>query len=179
MTIRNLFLPFVLAFALQTAHYAEHVAQLIQIYTLGIPPPAAHGLLGSWFDFEWVHFLFNLGLEIVLVVLWLSYRSIWPATASTSVRRGVGLLTALVVFQGYHSLEHMAKLYQYLFVPLYQSGLPPTPGILPSLTGWPIFLVHFWLNTIVWVAMFVALWHLRPHPLTRTSVSAQSAVSHR
>ena len=162
MTTRTLFSLFVIIFAVQTGHYAEHLTQMIQIYALHTTPPLARGLLGSVFDFEWVHFVYNLGLEIALAALWLGYRSIWQADASITLNRGIRLLAATAVFQGYHSIEHITKIYQYLFIPVYQSGLFPPPGILPDQTGWPIFLVHFWLNTIVWVAMVVVLWHLRP-----------------
>ncbi len=162
MTTHRLFTVFALVFAVQTAHYAEHVTQMIQIYALGITPPLARGLLGSVFDFEWVHFLYNVGLEIVLIQLWLGYRYLRRTTPSTTLSRGMRLLAGLAVFQGYHSIEHIAKMVEYLFIPVYQSGLFPPPGILPYVTGWPIFLVHFWLNAIVWVAMVLALWHLRP-----------------
>jgi hypothetical protein len=115
----------------------------------------------------------------VLVELWLSYRAVRPARASPSFRRGVWMLAGLALFQGYHALEHVAKLYQYLFMPLYQSGAVPTPGLLPPLTGWPIFLVHFWLNTIVWLAMIVALWHVRPDTVARSSVPARGTAGRR
>lgn len=162
MTTHRLFTVFALMFAVQTAHYAEHVTQMIQIYALGITPPLARGLLGSVFDFEWVHFLYNVGLEIVLVQLWFGYRYVRRTTTATTLSRGMRLLAGLAVFQGYHSIEHIAKMVEYLFIPVYKSGLFPPPGILPYVTGWPIFLVHFWLNTIVWVAMVLTLWHLRP-----------------
>ena len=179
MTPHKLFPLLAITLAVQTAHYAEHVAQVIQIYTLGIAPPNAHGLLGSVFDFEWVHFLYNLGLESVLVALWVGYRTIRRKTPTPRLSGGLRLLAGLAVFQGYHSLEHITKLYQYLFVPLYQSGLPPTPGILPTLTGWPIFLVHFWLNTIVWAAMVWALWRLRPNIDAQAAGWAHPEASHR
>jgi hypothetical protein len=149
-------------FVVQTAHYAEHVAQMIQIYSLRITPALARGLLGSVFDFEWVHFLYNVGLEIVLIQLWFGYRSTRRTAPSSVSIRGTRILAGLIVFQGYHSIEHIAKMYEYLFLPVYQTGLFPPPGILPYVTGWPIFLVHFWLNTIVWVTMVVTLWYLRP-----------------
>ncbi|HEX6386599.1 MAG TPA: hypothetical protein VF177_18155 [Anaerolineae bacterium] len=170
MTLHKLYLLLVITLAVQTAHYAEHVAQVIQIYSLGIAPPHAHGLLGHLFDFEWVHFLYNVGLEMVLAVLWLSYRASRRESGSPYPSGGILLLTSLVLFQGYHSVEHLTKLYQYLFLPLYQSGLPPTPGLLPTLTGWPIFLVHFWLNTMVWVGLVAAVWQLRPGMVGRTAV---------
>lgn len=162
MTPRQLFLPFLLAVIAQTGHYAEHVAQLIQIYGQHIAPASAHGLLGAVFDFEWVHFAYNVGLEFMLIGLWLAYRQAPRAGFANASRLGLQILTGLVVFQGYHSLEHFTKLYQYLFMPLYQSGMPPTPGILPLVTGWRIFLVHFWLNTAVWGSMVAAVWYLQP-----------------
>jgi len=175
MTPRKLFLLLAITLAVQTAHYAEHVAQLIQIYTLGIAPPNAQGLLGSVFDFEWVHFSYNLGLEGVLIALWFGYRKINRKRPHARLTGGLRFLASLAVFQGYHSIEHITKLYQYLFLPLYQSGLPPTPGILPTLTGWPIFLVHFWLNTVVWAALVFAVWQLRPGVVTQTAVRPQAA----
>lgn len=169
MTARQLFLPLLLAFAAQTGHYAEHVAQMIQIYAQHIALANAHGLLGAVFDFEWVHFAYNIGLELMLMGLWLAYRSAAKTNQEPISPIGLQLLAGLVLFQGYHSVEHFAKLYQYLFVPLYQSGMPPTPGILPLLTGWRIFLVHFWLNIVVWAWMMLAAWHLRPSLATRTA----------
>lgn len=74
MKIRALFLVLTIAFLVQTAHFAEHVAQIIQIYAQGVPPPNAQGLLGSVFDFEWVHFAYNISLELALIALWLGYR---------------------------------------------------------------------------------------------------------
>ena len=172
MNTRPLFIALLIALLAQTGHYAEHVAQMIQIYVQYIAPAKAHGLLGSVFDFELVHFSYNIGLELILIWIWWLYRAAsrddaradWstPADATPVSRLGFYLLTGLVVFQGYHSIEHIVKLYQYLFVPLYQSGMPPTPGILPIITGWPIYLVHFWFNTIVWVGMVLAVWCLRP-----------------
>ncbi|KRT76172.1 MAG: hypothetical protein XU14_C0061G0007 [Armatimonadetes bacterium CSP1-3] len=42
---------------IQGAHMVEHVAQVIQKFLLGFDK--AHGLLGSAFDFEWVHFIYK------------------------------------------------------------------------------------------------------------------------
>jgi len=109
------------------------------------------------FDFEWVHFGYNIGLELALVMLWRMYRSAPPWRAASARPVGLHALTVLIVFQGCHSIEHIIKLTQYLFVPLFQSGKVPTPGLLPQVTGWPIFLVHFGFNMIVWTLMLLAL----------------------
>jgi hypothetical protein len=160
MKIRGLFLVLAIAFLVQSAHFSEHIAQVYQIYAQGIRPPDAHGLLGSLFDFEWVHFVYNIGLEIALIGLWLGYRSLTREYRLPAVSAALPFLKGLVLFQGYHSIEHITKLYQYLFVSAYQSGTVPTPGIAPTLTGWPIFLVHFGINLIVWVLMTLVVWRL-------------------
>ncbi len=160
MKIRGLFLVLAIAFLVQSAHFSEHVAQVIQIYAQGIRPPDAHGLLGSVFDFEWVHFTYNIGLELALIALLLGYRRARQDNPIPAVSSALPLLTGLVAFQGYHSIEHITKLYQYLFNALYQSGMVPTPGILPTVTGWPIFLVHFGINMVVWALMALAVWRL-------------------
>ena len=161
-----------IALAVQTAHFSEHIAQIIQIYLLNTRPPEAHGLLGHIFDFEWVHYSYNIGLELALLGIWLRFRRLARQNNAPEISPGgLLLLFWLVIFQGYHSVEHSAKLYQYLFIPLYKSGEVPTPGILPELTGWPIFLVHFGFNLIVWAAMALSLWRMIAMPVRQASVS--------
>jgi hypothetical protein len=172
MKIRSLFLIFAVAFLVQSAHFAEHIAQIIQIYAQGIRPPDAHGLLGSVFDFEWVHFTYNVSLEIALIGLWLAYRRV--SRDNPAIRSAILPLTGVMLFQGYHSVEHVTKLIQYLFNPLYQSGVVPTPGIVPTVTGWPIFLVHFGINLIVWALMAYAAWKLAPTYWRPEPLAAQS-----
>jgi hypothetical protein len=174
MRIRGLFLALAVAFLVQSAHFAEHIAQIIQIYLEGIAPPNAHGLLGATFDFEWVHFIYNIGLEVVLIGLLLGYRSALQENPLPAVKSTIPLFTGLVLFQGYHSIEHVTKLYQYLFNSLYQSGAVPTPGILPTLTGWPIFLVHFVINLIVWALLVLAIWKLHHTYWRPVQVAVQS-----
>src|SRR5436305_11270187 len=57
---------FAFALALQLFHLLEHVVQVAQAKFLNIKP--AHGILGSFFDLEWVHFVYNWGLFVLLVV---------------------------------------------------------------------------------------------------------------
>jgi hypothetical protein len=153
-----------LACLVQAAHFVEHIVQVTQIYAYQVPPTAAHGLFGAVFDTEWVHVNYNLGLQLTLVAVWLIYRQLHGARTP---RAGLRALAGLVVFQGYHSVEHVVKLWQYLFVPAYQGGLVPTPGLLPQATMWPIFLLHFWLNAAVLAGMLAALWLLGRAPASK------------
>jgi hypothetical protein len=117
----------------QSAHMVEHIAQVIQKFVLLMP--TAHGLLGAIFDFELVHFLFNLAIWVPLVAVYVWYR-----------RSGAPMpfaLPAIVWFQGYHFLEHVVKMYQYYFL-----GVVVQPkGILGYI--FPVIWLHFWLNLIV------------------------------
>ncbi len=127
---------------IQGAHMVEHVAQVIQKFLLGFEK--AQGLLGSAFDFEWVHFLYNTSLEaaLILILVWCRRATGHPASLA---------LQAVVWLQGYHVIEHVVKMYQY-----YVLGVPSgtTKGILGFIL--PVIWVHFWLNLIVLILIVLA-----------------------
>ena len=162
---RKGFLFLTLALILQTAYLLERIAQALQVYALNFYPKDARGLLGNIFDAEWVHFAYNIALELALVSVYLYYRRNKESWLSAS-RLGRFSLATVIVLQGYHALEHIAKLYQHYFVPFYSFLDQPTHGLLPLATGWPLIPFHFWLNSFVWGLIALALWGLRrPDPL--------------
>lgn len=135
----------------QSLHYVEHIAQVVQKYGLGQPAP--RGLLGAAFDTEWVHFLYNGTLLALLVTA--------VASAGTGIRAwwraerplGWTLLVAAVAVQGYHFFEHAVRLAQHL-----ATGVDPAPGVLGRFVD--LIWLHFGLNTLVLGLMggaFVAL----------------------
>jgi len=137
---------FSVLFFIQAAHMLEHVAQVVQKFMLHWK--RAPGILGDVFDFEWVHFVYNVGLWIGLFVIYRWLRRVDPKAIP-------GMMTALVWFQGYHSIEHVAKMYQY-----YAYGITVGPkGILGFV--FPIIWLHFFFNLIVLVMMVVTLFQLR------------------
>src|SRR5687767_7452099 len=85
----------------QSAHMVEHIAQATQHVVLLIAP--AHGFLGAVFDLEWVHFAFNMSLELALVAALLLARR-------AHGRRAVPALGIAVGVQGYHAVEHVVKM---------------------------------------------------------------------
>ena len=139
------------ALALQLFHQLEHVVQLAQAKVLNIKP--AHGILGSFVDLEWVHFVYNNGLYVLLLVATatlLSDRRIRPPA-------GWLWLGATLAIQTYHVFEHVVKIAQHL-----TTGADPAPGIL----GFVVDLVwlHFTINLAVTACMIGAfvrlgLWH--------------------
>ena len=154
---------FAAALALQLFHQLEHVVQVAQAKFLGIKP--AHGLLGSWVDLEWVHFVYNNGLYVLLVLATLA------VLRERRVRPPIGWLWlgAVLAVQTYHVFEHVVKIAQHL-----STGADPAPGIL----GFVIDLVwlHFAINLVVTVCMigaFVGLGMLQEVlPSARTAARA-------
>lgn len=121
------------ALVIQAAHMVEHIAQVVQKYVLMMDQ--ARGFLGAVFDLEWVHFVYNSGLEVAFLAAFLLWRRagrIVPAS-----------LTLVVVFQGYHVVEHVVKMIQY-----YALGITMGPkGILGHAV--PLILLHFAFNLVV------------------------------
>ena len=135
---------FALTLVVQTLHMIEHVSQLIQKFALDAP--SAHGLIGS-FDVEQVHFTFNLlyfGALIYVMLGWLNF-----GAQVCSRQKMLGALLAMVtLLQGYHMVEHSAKLVQFI-----NSGLQGTPGLLGAHFDGVIF--HAVMNTAVYAPVVV------------------------
>jgi hypothetical protein len=149
---------FAAALALQLFHQLEHVVQVAQAKVFGIKP--AHGILGSLVDLEWVHFVYNNGLYILLVVatvLVLRDRRIRPPV-------GWLWLGAALAVQTYHVFEHVVKIAQHI-----TTGADPAPGIL----GFVIDLVwlHFTINLAVTICMIGAFFGLGMYRELRASTS--------
>jgi hypothetical protein len=138
---------FLVALALQLFHQLEHVVQVAQAKVLGIKP--AHGILGSLVDLEWVHFVYNSGLYILLLI------AAAALLRDNRIRPPLGWLWlgGVLAVQTYHVLEHVVKIVQHV-----QTGADPAPGIL----GFTIDLVwlHFTINAIVTIAMIFAFYTL-------------------
>jgi len=134
------------ALVIQTAHMVEHVAQVSQKFVLMMDQ--ARGFLGAIFDLEWVHFVYNAGLEVAFLAAFLRWRR--------ADRTGVSsFLTVLVWVQGYHTVEHIAKMVQY-----YALGITMGPkGLLGFVL--PLIWLHFAFNLVV-LTLVVLVWdHLR------------------
>jgi hypothetical protein len=119
---------------IQAAHMVEHVAQVTQKFVLHMP--AAHGLLGSIFDLEWVHFVYNTVLYGAFLVIYVWHRRATRGPITFALR-------GVLWLQGYHVIEHVVKMYQY-----YALGITVGPkGILGFFI--PLIWLHFFLNLLV------------------------------
>jgi hypothetical protein len=156
-------LAFFLVVAVMAAHEAEHVAQVVQKdAALEGCPKNCRGLLGFLFDVEWIHFLYNSSLFLALVGLFAGYR-MWDAKWRRAAFFSWLLLASGIAIQGYHVVEHVAKMEQW-----FDNGrVSPTPGLLgqllpaPHHTNFALIELHFVFNTVVFLLVVIAYFGLR------------------
>ncbi len=96
----------------QGLHMIEHIAQIMQIYVLGVPRAEAHGIFGN-LDVEYVHFFFDTSLEIGVILLLFKFPKNIP-------------LWAAGVVGFWHTTEHWYITYYYTFDRA--NYLPTGPG---------------------------------------------------
>jgi hypothetical protein len=131
---------------LQGVHEMEHIIQVFQRTALGIAQGA--GMLGSVFDIEPVHMIYNVGFLVLLGLVWQGCRRL-----PTAIPRRADLVMRMLrwsfVFQVWHSIEHVVKMWQYI-----ETGLNGTPGILGY---WiPVVYLHLGYNTLLYAPVVVA-----------------------
>jgi Right handed beta helix region len=149
--------------AIMAAHQGEHVAQVVQKDGAAENCPRdCRGLLGDVFDIEEVHFAYNTLLFVALAALWLAY-GMWRAEWRRRVVPWVALTGGIFLVQGYHVIEHVAKIEQWLS----NGHVSPTPGLLGKLLDPPhrqnfsLVELHFVLNTAVFVCVLVGYFGFR------------------
>ena len=111
-------------------HFAEHLAQMIEVYALGYPRSESLGLIGLIFPYlvrsEWLHYAFA----------WYTLYGLMKYRFSTTA----------IYLQTFHFIEHVILLSQYLL------------AFTPTGIGGIWFLrieLHFFYNLIVIGAMFL------------------------
>jgi hypothetical protein len=148
----NLFMVVVLA------HWAEHIAQAIQIWVLHWPVPKSRGLLGEVFPWlvtsEWLHYGYAL---VMLVGLWV-LRKGFVGRAHTWWMVAFGI-------QFWHHIEHLLLLVQ-AQTGVHLLGRPVPTSVLQLF--FPRVELHLFYNSVVFAPMVVAVYlHLRPKPAER------------
>ncbi|MFG1876006.1 hypothetical protein ACGFIV_14335 [Sphaerisporangium sp. NPDC049003] len=143
------------------AHWAEHIAQAIQIWVLGWPLPEARGVLGVPFPWlvksEWMHYGYALLMLIGLII----FRKGFTGTSRT-------WWTTALVIQIWHHFEHLLLLSQALSGSNLL-GRPAPTSIIQLLV--PRVELHLFYNTIVFIPMVIAMIrHLRPSESERAAM---------
>jgi hypothetical protein len=153
------------------AHWAEHLAQAVQIYALGWPRPQANGVLGLWYPWLVSSELMHYGYAVVMLA------GIWM------LRRGfTGLSlkwwTAALVIQFWHHIEHALLQGQVLF----QHNLLGSPVPLSFLQmAFPKSRVeiHLFYNAVVFIPMVVGMYyHMFPPAGEEAAPACTCALRH-
>ncbi|MEW9552921.1 hypothetical protein [Nonomuraea sp. NPDC050783] len=147
-------------------HWAEHVAQAIQIYALGWPVAQARGVLGLPFPWlvtsEWMHYGYALVMLIGLILL----RPGFTGRART-------WWTVALAIQFWHHIEHLLLLLQAM-TGVHLAGRPVPTSIVQLLI--PRVELHLFYNAVVFVPMVVAMvLHRRPRPAERAAMRCDCA----
>ncbi|WP_283133030.1 hypothetical protein [Rhizohabitans arisaemae] len=151
------------------AHWAEHVAQAVQVYVLGWSLPEARGVFGIPFPWlvtsEWMHYGYALLMLAGLIML----RPGFTGRSRTWWNISLGI-------QVWHHFEHLLLLIQAL------AGANlldrPAPVSIAQLIV-PRLELHLFYNALVFVPMVVAmLLHRRPRADERAAAPCRCALSY-
>ncbi|MBA9005593.1 hypothetical protein [Thermomonospora cellulosilytica] len=148
------------------AHWAEHVAQAVQIWVLGWPLPEARGVLGVPFPWlvtsEWMHYGYALVMLVGLIMLRPAF------TGRARLWWNISL-----AIQVWHHLEHLLLLIQAL-AGANLAGRPAPTSIAQLLV--PRVELHLFYNALVFAPMVVAMiLHRRPNRAERDAMRCTCA----
>jgi hypothetical protein len=135
------------------AHWAEHIAQAVQIWVLGWPVPEARGVLGTWFPWlvrsEALHYAY----AVIMLIGFILLRPGFSGTARTWWTIALGI-------QVWHHIEHLVLLVQAQTGVFLLGNAVPT-SIVQLVV--PRVELHLFYNTVVFIPMVVAMvLHRRP-----------------
>jgi hypothetical protein len=131
--------------AVQTFHMAEHFLQVFRVHADGVP--SRGGIVGSVVEPEWVHFTYNSAVFLMFAVVAAARVRGWKPSGDLFL--GDTLLVAGLLVQGYHVIEHTAKLAQHI-----ASGAKVNPGLLGDHVD--LVWLHFGINLAVYAAFLGA-----------------------
>ena len=144
------------------AHWAEHIAQAVQIWVFHWPLKQSRGVLGVPFPWlvtqEWLHYGYALVMLIGLAML-----------RGGFVGRARMWWTVALGIQIWHHFEHLLLLIQSM-THSYLGGASVPTSVLQLV--FPRVQLHLFYNAVVFLPMVIAMYlHLRP---TRNEYDAMS-----
>jgi hypothetical protein len=145
------------------AHWAEHVAQAVQVFVLGWDRPDAGGVLGLLWPWlvksEWLHYAYAVVMLIGLILL----RGAFEGRARTAWLIALGI-------QIWHHLEHGLLLIQALLGdPFFGRDVPTSLVQL----AFPRIELHLFYNAVVFTPMCIAIYLQFFPPLTSRAREAR------
>ena len=140
------------------SHFAEHVAQMIQLYLLHWERKQSLGLLGLWQSWlvhsEWLHYIHALFMLVGLYLLGFSV-----------VGKAKWWSDLAIKLAFYHHIEHFIILSQ--AIAHYNLFNSPTPTSIVQAMGVPRIELHFFYNLMVLVPMLISLYVSKQQKLNK------------
>jgi hypothetical protein len=134
--------------ALMTAHWAEHIVQVYQVYVLHMHRACALGLLGMKYPWlvrtESLHFTFAVLTTVMLIAL--RKRFVFEAYTLWDIAISISL---------WHLLEHSLLFYQAVTGHFLFGAHQPT-SILQL--AFPRIELHLFYNSLVTIPSMIAMW---------------------
>lgn len=141
--------------AIVLAHWAEHLAQTVQIYLLNWPIPDSRGVVGLWIPWVVKSEALHYGYAIVMLI------GFWILRKGFVGQSYTWWIVAFWI-QFWHHIEHALLQGQAIF----QHNLfgSPVPISIAQLVI-PRVELHLFYNTIVFIPMVIAMfYHMFPLP---------------
>jgi hypothetical protein len=153
--------------AIVLAHWAEHLAQALQVYALHWPVGEARGVLGLWFPWLVASETLHYGYALVMLT------GLWVLRSGFVGRARTWWMVSFSI-QFWHHIEH-ALLQGQVIVGRNLMDAPVPMSIAQFFV--PRLELHMIYNTIVFVPMMVAMYrHLVPTPAERAGMHCSCAI---
>ena len=151
-------------------HWAEHLAQAVQIYVMGWPRPAAGGVLGLFFPWlvssEALHYGYALAM---LVFLWVLRKGFTGTSRKW--------WTVALVIQFWHHIEHLLLQGQVLFHHNL-NGSPIPLSFLQMAFPKKRVEIHLFYNAIVFIPMVIGMYYHMFPPVGEELAACSCAIRH-
>ena len=150
------------------AHWAEHLAQAVQIFILNWPRPQAGGVLGLFFPWLVSSEVLHYGYAIVMLIGLFMLRRGFTGTSRTWWNVALGI-------QFWHHIEHFVLQWQAL-THHYWMGSPVPVSFLQMLFPKSRVEIHLFYNAIVFIPMVVAMYYHMFPPVGEQHAACSCAV---
>ena len=152
-------------------HWAEHLAQAVQIFVLGWPRPKSNGVLGLFFPWLVTSEALHYGYALVMLVFLWTLRKGFTGTSRK-------WWTVALVIQFWHHIEHLLLQSQAL---LHHNliGSPVPVSFLQMVFPKSRVEIHLFYNAIVFIPMMIAMYYHMFPPAGEKVAACSCAVRQR
>ena len=152
------------------AHWAEHLAQAVQIYVMGWPRPKANGVLGLFFPWLVSSEVLHYGYALVMLVFLWTLRKGFTGTSHK-------WWTVALVIQFWHHIEHLLLQGQVLFHHNLLASPVPVSFLQMAFPKSRVE-IHLFYNTIVFIPMVIAMYYHMFPPKGEEQAACTCALRH-